>query len=121
MKVSALGSQLRGFQGDQRGHDTGGFNPRDGAAYRSEQPGRERRTLGARKPPVRALKKGPAIRDGNAKSDTVLQFTQSRPRASVVAATLSVRQHRCLAAFHYVKLYTGRGRTRSCDVKPGQY
>ena len=54
-------------------------------------------------------------------SDTVLQFTQLRARASAVAATLSVRQHRCLATFHYVKLYTGRGRMRSCDVKPGQY
>jgi hypothetical protein len=39
MKVSAFGFVAsRLSQGDQRGHDTGGFNPRDGAAYRSEQP-----------------------------------------------------------------------------------
>jgi hypothetical protein len=40
---------------------------------------------------------------------------------AVVAALLLMHHQVCVATFHDMKLYAGRGRTRSCDVKPSQY
>jgi hypothetical protein len=61
--VSAFGfAASRLSQGDQRGHDTGGFNPRDGAAYRSERP--LKADLGRAKTAREDLAKKPAIRGG---------------------------------------------------------
>jgi hypothetical protein len=48
-------------------------------------------------------------------------FLANRPQSHPGRGVALVRHHRYFTTFHHLKLNTGRERTRSCDVEPGQY